>query len=297
MKKTIYDFVSAFDGVSCGQLALEKSGVEYGNYYASEIEKESIQVTQRRFPNTIQIGDITNVNTDGLPKKGVLIGGSPCQTFSRSGDNTGFDGKSGLFYEFLRLKNELKPEFFLLENVVMKKEWQHVISEHMGVEPVLIDSKDFSAQKRQRLYWTNIPISEFEDKNILIKDILDPTNQDIVKLDSDFLWFEDGEHRVRNATKKGYLPVKNYDVVNLDFPTSKTRRGRVSHLKSNTLNTGCNQGVFVDGNIIRFNALECERLQTIEDGHTDGFSQSKRKKMIGNAWTVDVIAHILKGLL
>jgi DNA (cytosine-5)-methyltransferase 3A len=300
MNKPPINVISLFDGISCGQLALETAGVNVGKYLASEIEKDPIEVTQRRFPNTLQLGNVKDVVTENLPFADLCIGGSPCQSFSRSGDNSGFDGKSGLFFEYVRILKDLKevnPNIqFLLENVVMKKEWQNIISEHIGLEPVLMDAKYFSAQKRQRLIWTNIPIDPYVDKDISIKDVMDMDNTDFANVDSDFMWFEDGEYRVRNATKKGYLTVSNYDVVNLDFPTSKTRRGRVSHQKSNTLNTGCNQGIFIDGKIIKLNALECERLQTIEDNHTMGFTEAKRKKMIGNAWPVAMMAHIFKNI-
>ena len=142
--------LSLFDGVSCGQLALQRAGVEVENYFASEIDKHAISVTQHHFPNTVQLGSVVGLDTSTLPKIDLLIGGSPCQSFSRSGDNTGFDGKSGLFWEYVRILNETKPTYFLLENVVMKKEWENIITEAIGVEPVMIDSKFFSAQKRQR---------------------------------------------------------------------------------------------------------------------------------------------------
>ena len=164
--------LSLFDGVSCGQLALQRAGVEVENYFASEIDKHAISVTQHHFPNTVQLGSVVGLDTSTLPKIDLLIGGSPCQSFSRSGDNTGFDGKSGLFWEYIRILNELKPTYFLLENVVMKKEWENIITEAIGVEPVMIDSKFFSAQKRQRLYWTNINIKNQKCVYILNYQIL-----------------------------------------------------------------------------------------------------------------------------
>lgn len=138
MKK--YNVVSTFDGMSCGQIALEKVDIDVENYFASEIEKPAIGVTMKNYSNTIQIGDITKVNGGDLPKIDLLIGGSPCQSFSMAGDGSGFDGKSKLFWEYVRLKNKLKPKYFLLENVKMKKEWENVISETLGVEPILINS-------------------------------------------------------------------------------------------------------------------------------------------------------------
>ena len=164
--------LSLFDGMSCGQLALNGAGIHYNNYYASEIDKHAIKVTQTNFPNTIQLGDVTKLSSDSLPKIDLLIGGSPCQSFSVAGDGSGFDGKSKLFFEFVRLKNELNPTYFLLENVKMKKEWQNVISEYLGVEPIEINSNLVSAQYRRRLYWTNIPnIKHPKDKKIKLSDI------------------------------------------------------------------------------------------------------------------------------
>ena len=167
--------LSLFDGMSCGQLALKKANIKVKNYFASEVKKEAIKVTQENFPNTIQLGDITKLNTNDLPKIDLLIGRSPCQDFSRANINiSGLEGKkSGLFYEYLRVLKEVKPKYFLLENVKMKKEHEDVISELLGVKPIEIDSKLVSGALRRRLYWTNIPnIVQPRDKNILLQDVL-----------------------------------------------------------------------------------------------------------------------------
>lgn len=286
--------LSLFDGMSCGQIALERAGIKVNNYFASEIDKHAIKITQANYPDTIQLGDVRDVQGVGCD---LLIGGSPCQSFSRSGDGSGFDGKSGLFFEYVRILKQTNPSYFLLENVVMKKEWEDIISENLGVDPIMIDSKLVSAQKRQRLYWTNIPnATQPEDKNINIRDIIQLTETPIPYSD-DFIWFKDGEYRVINATKKGYITLNDYDVVNLDFPKSKTRRGRVSVGKSNTLNTTCNQAVWLNGYLYKLTTLDCRRLQTIPD-HIDMsmVSESKAKNIIGNGWTVDVIAHIFKNI-
>jgi DNA (cytosine-5)-methyltransferase 3A len=290
--------LSLFDGISCGQLALQRAGVEVENYFASEIDKHAISVTKHHFPNTIQLGSVVGLDTSTLPTIDLLIGGSPCQSFSRSGDNTGFDGKSGLFWEYVRILNEVKPTYFLLENVVMKKEWENIITEAIGVEPVMIDSKFFSAQKRQRLYWTNIPIDKnIEDRNINILDILIPNgdekiiNDHILVLDIN----EEG-FKIKNGTKTGYLYAKEGDCVNLEFPKSQNRRGRVSYGKTNTINTACNYGVIVNGNLRELNITEYERLQTLPDGYTSMISLNQRKNVLGNGWTVDVIGHIFKNL-
>lgn len=167
--------LSLFDGISCGQIALERAGLKVDKYFASEIDKDAISVTQYNYPNTIQLGDIRNINLDILPKIDLLIGGSPCQDLSRAKTNgCGLNGeKSSLFYEYVRVLNEIKPKYFLLENVKMKKEYMDIITKELGVNPILIDSSLVSAQHRERLYWTNIPIIEMpKDKNILLKDII-----------------------------------------------------------------------------------------------------------------------------
>lgn len=165
--------LSLFDGMSCGQLALDRAGIKYENYFASEIDKYAIQVCKNNYPNTKHIGDITLVKGEQLPKIDLLIGGSPCQGFSFAGKQLNFeDSRSKLFFEFVRLLNECKPKYFLLENVVMKKEYQNVISELLGVQPIMINSSLVSAQNRKRLYWTNIPdVSQPKDKGITWGDV------------------------------------------------------------------------------------------------------------------------------
>jgi DNA (cytosine-5)-methyltransferase 3A len=290
--------LSLFDGISCGQIALNRAGIEYNKYFASEIDKHAITVTQHHYPNTIQLGSIVGLDTKTLPKIDLVIGGSPCQSFSRSGDNSGFDGKSGLFWEYIRVLNEVKPKYFLLENVVMKKEWEKIITDTIGFEPTMIDSKFFSAQKRQRLYWTNIPFDKnIEDRNINILDILKPIGDECtINNNPVVLEINEGIFKIKNGTKIGYLFAKNGDCVNLEFPKSKNRRGRVSNGKTNTLNTACNYGVIVNNIMRELNILEYERLQTLPDNYTSLVSLNQRKKMIGNGWTVDVISHIFKGL-
>jgi DNA (cytosine-5)-methyltransferase 3A len=135
--KKIGNVLSLFDGMSCGQIALNKLGIKYENFYSSEIDKHAMKVTQHNFPNTIQIGDVTQVNANNLPKIDLLIGGSPCQGFSFSGKGLNFeDPRSKLFFEFVRLVKETKPRYFLLENVKMKKEHEQVITDYLGVEPI-----------------------------------------------------------------------------------------------------------------------------------------------------------------
>ena len=159
--------------MSCGQIALNRAGISYGKYYASEIDKHAIKVTQQNYPNTIQLGSVTEIKGTDLPQVDLLIGGSPCQGFSFAGKGLNFeDPRSKLFFEFVRLKNETQPKYWLLENVKMKAEYQNIISEILDVNPILINSKLVSAQSRERLYWTNIPIANLSDKNIVISDIV-----------------------------------------------------------------------------------------------------------------------------
>ena len=152
MREKGINVLSLFDGMSCGQIALERTEIKINNYFASEIDKHAIKVTQHNYPNTKQIGSVTKVKGEDLPKIDLLIGGSPCQSFSNAGKGEGFRGKSKLFFEFVRLLKETKPKYFLLENVVMKKEWENIISEYLGVRPILINSNLVSAQNRRRNY-------------------------------------------------------------------------------------------------------------------------------------------------
>jgi DNA-cytosine methyltransferase len=179
--------LSLFDGMSCGQITLKELGVKVDNYFAAEIDKHAIQVTKHNFPNTIHLGDVTKVSSSELPKIDLLMGGSPCQGFSFAGKQLAFDDpRSKLFFEFVRLKEELNPKYFLLENVRMAKEHENVITRFMGVEPIYINSALLSAQSRPRVYWTNINahpsglfgdlkclIPQPKDKGVLLRDILE----------------------------------------------------------------------------------------------------------------------------
>ena len=167
--------LSLFDGMSCGRIALDRLGIKVDNYYASEIDKYAIQVSQANYPDIIQVGDVTQLDTSSLPQIDLIMGGSPCQGFSVAGKGLAFDDpRSALFFEFIRCVTELKPKYFLLENVNMKKEWLAVITEYMGVEGIKINSALVSAQNRNRWYWTNIPgIEQPEDRGIVLRDILE----------------------------------------------------------------------------------------------------------------------------
>lgn len=294
--------LSLFDGISCGQVALERAGIEVDRYFASEIDKYAIQVTQKNYPNTIQLGDVTKVVGSDLPKIDLLIGGSPCQGFSFAGKQLNFeDVRSKLFFEYVRLLKETKPKYFLLENVKMKQEYQDVISECLGVEPIEINSALLSAQNRVRLYWTNIPdIQQPSDKKINLIDILE-----------DATWIGPGAIRGRKLNKATILGRRlNSDGhrqdYNKDVPITQCLEVRETNTnKSNCLTTVDKDNVLTPLGIGRhpnafenrlpfryYTVKECCRLQTLPENYVDGISANKAKKCIGNGWTVDVIAHI-----
>jgi DNA (cytosine-5)-methyltransferase 3A len=278
--------LSLFDGISCGQVALNRMDVTYDNYYASEIDKHAIQITQHNYPNTIQLGDVTNIKGDDLPKIDLLIGGSPCQSFSNAGNGSGFEGKSGIFWEYVRLLEELKPTYFLLENVKMKKEWIKIITEAIGVEPIKINSNLLSAQNRERLYWTNIPnITQPENKDIFIEDILDN------EFDEKYWLKPRNSELLRNKVDLTNAPnICCIDVYNKKFKVDR---------KSPTLTLPHHNSLrlYQNGRIRKLTPEECEKLQTLPVGYTNaGVSDIHRYSSIGNGWTVDVIVHIFGGL-
>jgi DNA (cytosine-5)-methyltransferase 3A len=291
--------LSLFDGMSCGQIALNKAGIKYDNYFASEVEKQAIEVTMKNYPNTKQLGDVTKVKVDKLPKIDLLIGGSPCQGFSFAGKRLNFDDpRSSLFFEYFRLLKECKPKYFLLENVKMKKEYQDIITKYLGVEPILINSARLTAHDRKRLYWTNIPnIIQPQDKEIYLKDILDKETDESLYLRSDI--------------SNRYIPTKNYtpkpEKSCVIGKLSKYQGDRVFDIncKASSLSAsggnngggGCNIIHDPKTNKLRkLSVSECEKLQGVPSGYMDGFKPSAMYKALGNGWTVDVIAHILKNI-
>lgn len=225
----------------------------------------------------------------------ILIWWSPCQWFSRAWKMLNFeDPRSKLFFEFVRIKNEVNPKYFLLENVKMKKEFQDIISEYLGVEPIEINSSLVSGQNRKRLYWTNIPwIKQPEDKKILLKDILesDPGSEYFIS-NSPIAQIVEWKCVVKQATKKWFIVADEWDWICLSFPNSKTRRWRVIKQKSSTLMTSWSSCVFINWRIRRLTPVECERLQNLPDNYTAWISETQRYKTLWNWRTVDVIKHI-----
>ncbi len=289
--------LSLFDGISCGQVALERAGIPVENYYASEIDPHAIKVTQSNYPNTKQIGSVVDVRGRELPRIDLLMGGSPCQGFSFAGKQLNFDDpRSKLFFEFVRLKEETNPKWWLLENVRMKKEYQDVISEYLGVEPVFIDSADFSAQTRKRLYWTNIPVEKWEARDVVLSDILDGE------------WFSDRDksYCIDANYGKGGNPEQYFNKSRRQLVFMKQlARGwnpgfeRETH-KTPTFTTSSwpyNNLVSLDKKDWRIlSPVECERLQTLPDEYTRAIPKTRRYHGIGNGWTVDVVAHIFRGI-
>ena len=284
------NILSLFDGMSCGRIAAERAGLKVDNYYASELDKYAITVTQANWPNTVQLGNVTKWREWDIDWASIdlLIGGSPCQGFSFAGKQLAFDDpRSALFFEYLNILNHIKsvnPEVkFMLENVKMKNEYLDVISNLLGVHPVFINSALVSAQNRQRFYWANW---EFQV----------PTNKEIT-------WGDIREHGAPDCHyySEGGLAW----IIRHSERTGKKLRiwpndGKCQMLEASMYKNYSGQRFFAveDTKGLRYiSLLECERAQTVPDGYTDkGISNTQRYKMLGNGWTVDVIAHIFKSI-
>ena len=288
--------LSLFDGISCGQVALQRTELEVDKYYASEIDPNAIKVTQERFPYTIQLGDVSKITSDMISEPiDLLMGGSPCQGFSMAGKKMNFeDPRSKLFFEFVRLLNELKPKYFLLENVKMDQQSESVITELLGVEPIKINSALVSAQNRVRLYWTNIPnVTQPKDKGICLGDIID--------FESTRQWV--AIERIQSHTiTQNYL---QYDISGKGYKSQDQRafylhgkHGTLPHAGAKSKVKFTNGAVWSSGETSQIGMLtvnEVERLQTLKKDYTKvgTISDSNRMELIGNGWTVDVISHIL----
>ena len=291
--------LSLFDGMSCGQIALNQLGLEVERYFASEIKPHAIKCTQHNFPDTIQIGDVCKISyRDGIlttengdfevGKIDLLIGGSPCQGFSRAGKELNFnDERSKLFFEYARILKEVNPAYFLLENVVMRKEYSNVITEHLGVNPILINSRLVSAQDRKRLYWTNIKgVEQPKDKNISFQDIAPG-------------WFCGcmRGRRVLNNRRCDYnknVPIEQYIEIRKDNKTNCLTTVTKDNVAVRTKQR------FIKRTEIEYRYLtpnEYELLQTVPIDYTAGISDSARRTMLGEGWTVEVIKHIFKNII
>ncbi len=404
--------LSLFDGMSCGRIALDKLGIKPDNYFAYEIDKYAIKVAKANYPDIQHLGDVQDWAMHDLPKIDLLLGGSPCQGFSFAGKQLNFkDPRSKLFFTYVDILKAYKPKYFLLENVKMKKEYQDIISQHLGVEPIEINSNLVSAQNRRRLYWfaqiregfdfsfeldcnkkyekykkirgifdvfryevIPVNITQPEDKGILLKDIVHENceafsdkSQHVLAIDlseyivpfdktlqildkevergkvgyfrkdsqanrvyyihdkavtlcgdagggaakmgqylfgstkrnsqGDRVYSEEEKSPTLNASSGGTAGKGNllFGCLTPDRVNKRQNGQRFSDGKKfYTLTAQDKHGILVEGYIRKLTPVECERLQTVPDGYTDHVSNSQRYKMLGNGWTVDVIAHILK---
>lgn len=280
--------LSLFDGISCGMVALERAGIPVERYVAYEIEPNAIKISEKNYPQIEHCGDVTTADFTQYKGFDLLIGGSPCQSLSiiQSKTRLNLDGKSKLFFEYLRAKEEMQPKYFLLENVVsMKDECKQVISELLGCEPIFINSGDFSAQQRPRYYWTNIPVANYYPSKLVLKDIMQSNIEEKYFYSCSFDEPDMTKQVCTNLHIKGHDIIKR--VLNPDF-------------KCHTLTT-CSGGntqkkVMDNGRPRKLTPVEYERLQTLPDDYTAGVPNTARYTALGNGWTVDVIAHILRGL-
>lgn len=282
--------LSLFDGISCGRVALEKSGIPVGKYYASEIDKYAIAVSKKNYPDIIHIGDVIDVNGKDYENIDLLMGGSPCQSLSITQSKTRqhLDGKSKLFFEFVRILGESKPKYFLFENVAsMNNETKNIISDLLHCEPIFINSNSFVPQDRKRLYWTNLPV------NVLNLKECDLNLADIMEKDVDEKYFYNVPFDFHGIDKKicATLHINGHDIL---------KRVNSPNFKSPTLTTcrgGNTQKKVFDGDRPRkLTPVEYELLQGLPKNYSDNLSDSQRYNVTGNGWTVDVIAMICEGI-
>lgn len=287
------NILSLFDGMSCGQQALNKCGLKYDKYFASEIDKYAIQVTQHNYPDTIQIGSVTDVDVSTLPKIDLMFGGSPCQDLSSSNvwtEQKGLQGKkSSLFWQFVRILKEAEPTYFLLENVgSAKKEDIEIINRELGVTGIKFNSKLVLPQNRNRVYWTNIPFHlPTQEMNLTMQNFLE-----------------------KEVDDKYYITQKMYDCIispatkgwqsgKMDIDLKRARPLTATMHKMHRADTdNYVTGIAPVGKtaVRRLTPIECERLQGVKDNYTSVVSDTQRYRMIGNGWTVDAIAHIFSSL-
>lgn len=298
------NILSLFDGISCGQTTLNRLNIPITNYFASEIDKYAITITNKNHPNTIQLGDVKDIDVTSLPKIDLLIGGSPCQSFTFAGKRNGmitkdnveittleqylslksegfqFEGQSYLFWEYIKVLMEVKPTYFLLENVRMEKKWKDIITNTLNVEPIALNSNLFSATNRQRLYWTNIPQRELPiDNPLVLRDIVEEgvtqkyqlTSKHLAAFHKSYKW----KHCELNQKSKPLLASYYKQPPHCPYiPCEVSESG-----------------------FRRLTPIECERLMGLPDNYTQGVSDTQRYKSTGNGWQVDTIAHIFQSLI
>lgn len=290
--------LSLFDGIACGYEALVRAGIKVDRYVAYEIDKNAIAIAKKNHPDIEEMGSVIGADFSQYNGFDMVIGGSPCPSFSIAGKQKGFDDFRGqLFYEYQRALKEVKPVYFFYENVAMKKEFQDEMSKWFGCEPIAINSNLVSAQNRKRLYWTNIKgVKMPEDREIMLTDIVHESEPGFNgSLDEYKVSFDDSFHIINKKVPKGKIGYFRQD--------SQANRVYDVHGKAVTL---CGEagggaakmgqylfGTLDDGYIRKLTPVECERLQNLPDNYTkcDKVTQNARYKALGNCWTVDVIAH------
>lgn len=312
--------LSLFDGISCAKVALEKANIKVGRYYASEIDSNAIKISKSNHPEIIQIGDIKHINHiyDTID---LLIGGSPCQDLSiAKKDRKGLEGdRSGLFWEYIRLKNEVNPKYFILENVAsMPQKDKDIITKELGVEPIMFNASLVSAQCRKRYFWTNIKFDLPEDKEILLKDILQPdaevderfvVNGKAFCLTSSYSKVSASPAQIEhNANKKQRTMVIGRDVGrrlneeghreddNKQIPITRRIELRTDDKVGTITSVQKDNLVVSETRIRKLTPIECERLQGLPDDYTKDIAMTNRYKALGNAFNTDVVAHILSNL-
>jgi DNA (cytosine-5)-methyltransferase 3A len=307
--------LSLFDGISCARVALERAGIPVYAYYASEINEHAIGISRKNYKDIEHYGDVKNLLTDYTGHKfdnlDLLIGGSPCQDLSIAKKNRkGLDGKrSGLFWEYVRILHEVKPKYFILENVAsMPKEAKDIISEALGVQPIMINASLVSAQNRKRLFWTNIPgVTQPDDKGIYLKDILEinPDESTYVVMRGRYITkgkstqvlepnYLNKTNTLTTVSKDNLIYLGHINRSNGQANRIYAIDGKSVTLSSQSGGLGAKTGMYIDRKKLRIlTPVECERLQCLPDGYTKGISDNQRRVVCGNAFNVDVVAHIL----
>lgn len=278
--------LSLFDGISCARVALDRAGIEVNAYMSAEIDKNAIKVSEKNYPDIIRVGNVVGLEVEG--QIDLLIGGSPCQDLSiAKKDRKGLDGnRSGLFWEYVRIKKECNPTWFVLENVAsMPKADKDIITREMGVEPVMFNASLVSAQSRKRLFWTNIPFNLPVDRGILLKDILE------AEVDEKFYINKEMKSNGKTTGKVGYVEpnVQGNRIYSTDGKSTSLSADGGGLAGGTTL-------IKEEARIRKLTPIECERLQGLPDNYTEGVATTNRYKCLGNAFHVDVVACILNHL-
>ncbi|MGB0467740.1 MAG: DNA cytosine methyltransferase [Pontibacterium sp.] len=299
--------LSLFDGMSCGRIALDRAGVHVDNYYAAEVDKYAITVTSANWPGTVQLGDVTKWREWCIDWGSIdlLIGGSPCQGFSSAGKQLAFDDpRSKLFFVYVDILNHIRTlnpgVKFMLENVKMKREHLDIISDYLGVEPVFINSALVSAQNRQRYYWANWEFKQPVDKGLVLSDVLEASGEGVDNRGQRTMVVRFNS-RIKGVTEngRGYRYHKGDKAKSGVSELGRILKPSADYSDALTTSHAPKLAVNSDTANLHYRKLtptECERLQTVPDNYTAHVSNTQRYKMLGNGWTVDVIAHIFEAM-